>query len=97
MNIEEKDLSKAILQAGPALFHLHACGTDRGTPGGDHTDWEAISHALKEIGYKGDVVIESFTKEVKVIARAAAIWRDIEPSGKDIAQKGLRFLKGLSL
>jgi D-psicose/D-tagatose/L-ribulose 3-epimerase len=92
MNIEEKDLAESIRQAGPSLFHLHACGSDRGTPGGDHTDWNSISQALTQIGYTGDIVIESFTKEVKVIARAAAIWRDIEPSGKDIAQKGLWFL-----
>jgi hypothetical protein len=40
--------------------------------------------ALKAIGYKGDVVIESFTTDVKVIARAAAIWRKIEPKRDDI-------------
>jgi D-psicose/D-tagatose/L-ribulose 3-epimerase len=95
MNIEEKDLAKAIYQAGNLLFHLHACGSDRGTPGRDHTNWKGIAQALKETDYKGDVVIESFTKEVKAIARAAAIWRDIEPSGKDIAQDGLRFLQSV--
>jgi hypothetical protein len=30
---------------------------------------------------------------VKVIARAAAIWRQIEPSNTDIAVKGIKFLK----
>ena len=49
--------------------------------------------ALKSIGYQGDVVIESFTTDVKVIARAAAIWRKIEPNRNDIAMKGLKFLK----
>ena len=39
--------------------------------------------------YNGDVVIESFTTDVKVIARAAAIWRKIEPKRDDIAVKGL--------
>jgi len=38
-------------------------------------------------------VIESFTKDVKVIAKAAAIWRQIEPSRQEIATKGLKFLK----
>ncbi len=45
------------------------------------------------IKYDGDVVIESFTTDVKVIARAAAIWRQIEPSNEDIADKGVKFLK----
>ena len=72
---------------------MHACGSDRGTPGGDHTDWKSIAKALKAIGYQGDVVIESFTTDVKVIARAAAIWRTIEPSRDNIAKNGVRFLK----
>lgn len=93
MNIEEKDLAKSIRKAGKLLLHLHACGSDRGTPGGDHTNWPAIVKALKSIKYDGDIVIESFTQDVKVIARAAAIWRQIEPSRDEIASKGVKFLK----
>ena len=93
MNIEEKDSAVAIRKAGKYLGHFHACGSDRGTPGGDHTDWPSIVKALKAIGYQGDVVIESFTTDVKVIARAAAIWRKIEPRRNDIAINGLKFLR----
>lgn len=93
MNIEEKNQAAAILKAGKALGHFHACGCDRGTPGGDHIDWKPIVAALKKIGYKGDVVIESFTTDVKVIARAAAIWRKMEPKRDDIAVKGLANMK----
>src|SRR3954466_16227467 len=93
MNIEQKNQADAIRKAGKHLAHFHACGSDRGTPGGDHIDWKGIKKALKEIGYNGDVVIESFTTDVKVIARAAAIWRTIEPRRNDIAVKGLAFLK----
>jgi D-psicose/D-tagatose/L-ribulose 3-epimerase len=93
MTIEEKDLGQAILKAGKHLGHIHACGTDRGTPGNSHLDWTPIAKALKKVNYNQDVVIESFTKDVKIIAKAAAIWRQIEPSREDIAVKGLRFLK----
>lgn len=93
MNIEEKNQAAAIRKAGRHLAHFHACGSDRGTPGGDHIDWPAIAKALKAVKYKGDVVIESFTSDVKVIARAAAIWRKIEPSQKHIAVNGLKFLR----
>ena len=93
MNIEEKSLPDAIRRAGRQLGHLHACGSDRGTPGNDHTDWPGIARALESIEYSGDVVIESFTPDVKVIARAAAIWRTVEPSREDIAEKGLHFLR----
>ena len=90
MNIEEKNQGAAILKAGKHLGHFHACGTDRGTPGGDSLDWKPIVAALKKIGYKNDVVIESFTTDVKVIARAAAIWRAMEPNRDDIPVKGLK-------
>ena len=93
MNIEEKDPAKAVLQAGSKLDHFHACGSDRGTPGNDHTDWESIAAALKSIGYQKHVVIESFTSDVLVIAKAASIWREMEPHKNDIATKGLKFLK----
>jgi D-psicose/D-tagatose/L-ribulose 3-epimerase len=93
MNIEEKNQAAAILKAGKLLGHFHACGSDRGTPGGDHIDWTPIVAALKKVGYKGDIVIESFTTDVKVIARAAAIWRKIEPKRDDIAVKALANLK----
>jgi len=93
MNIEEKQQGKSIRKVGKLLGHFHACGTDRGTPGNDSLDWKPIVAALKAVGYKGDVVIESFTTDVKVIARAAAIWRRIEPTRNEIAVKGLKNLK----
>ncbi len=93
MNIEEKNQAEAILKAGSLLGHFHACGSDRGTPGNDHIDWKPIVAALKKIKYSGDVVIESFTTDVKVIARAAAIWRKMEPTRDEIATQGLTNLK----
>ncbi len=93
MNIEEKNQAAAIRKAGKLLVHFHACGSDRGTPGNDHIDWAPIVQALRDINYQGDVVIESFTTDVKVIARAAAIWRRMEPTTEEIATKGIKFLQ----
>lgn len=93
MNIEEKDSATAIRKAGHRLLHVHACGCDRGAPGGDHIDWDSIREALKEVNYRGSLVIESFTPDVKVVAKAASIWRNFEPSREDIAIKGVAFLR----
>ncbi len=93
MNIEEKDPAGAILLAGDKLGHFHACGCDRGAPGRDQINWPRIVAALKQIDYNGSVVIESFTSDVKVIAKAASIWRQFEPSKEAIAKGGLEFLK----
>jgi D-psicose/D-tagatose/L-ribulose 3-epimerase len=93
MNIEEKNPAQAVRKAGKHLGHLHACGCDRGTPGSDHIDWPGIAKALKAIRYDGDIVIESFAMNVKLIAKAAAIWRQIEPTQDSIAINGLKNLR----
>ena len=95
MNIEEKSLGDAIRAVGPRLKQLHSCENDRGIPGSRNVTWDAVAQALKDINYDGPVVIESFTPEVKSIARAAAIWRQLAPSSDALAVEGLKFLKQL--
>jgi D-psicose/D-tagatose/L-ribulose 3-epimerase len=95
MNIEEKSLGNAIRAAGPRLKHLHACENDRGAPGSGNVQWDDVRQGLKDIGYDGPIVIESFTAKVKSIARAAAIWRALAPTQDDLAREGVVFLKKL--
>ena len=95
MNIEERSLRDAIRTAGPRLKHIHACENDRGAPGSGHVPWEDVAAGIRDIGYDGPVVIESFTSKVKSIARAAAIWRSLAPSQDELATEGLRFLRKL--
>jgi len=94
-NIEEKSLGKAIEAAGKDLVHLHANENDRGTPGTGHVAWSEIGAALKKVKFDGALVIESFSTEVKEIARAAAVWRPLAPSPDALAKDGLAFLKKL--
>jgi D-psicose/D-tagatose/L-ribulose 3-epimerase len=96
MNLEEKDPALAIHKAGDKLALLHASGSDRGTPGGDQINWDRIFAVLDHINYQGDIVIESFTPDVLVIAKAASIWRQVEPSREAIAVDGLKFLRSLA-
>jgi len=93
MNIEEKSSIQAILDAGDLLYHFHASENDRGAPGTGQVHWSEIAGALKDIRYNRYIVIESFTPEVKVIAKAASIWRQTEKDGYVLAEKGLKFLK----
>jgi D-psicose/D-tagatose/L-ribulose 3-epimerase len=93
MNIEEKSLGDAIRAAGDRVFHFHSCENDRGTPGTGHIPWTDAFAALADIGYGGQVVIESFTPAVKEIARAVSLWRPLDASGDDLAAGGLRFLR----
>ncbi|HZW04940.1 MAG TPA: sugar phosphate isomerase/epimerase family protein [Anaerolineaceae bacterium] len=93
MHLEEKSSAAAIRLAGERIFHFHACENDRGVPGTGQVHWQSVFTALNEVGYDGPVVIESFTPEVKEIARAVCIWREIAPSQDAIAEQGLQFLK----
>ena len=95
MHLEEKDSAEAIRKADKKIFHLHACENDRGVPGTGQVRWNEIAKALKDINYQGPVVIESFTNQVKEIARAVCIWREIAPSQDAIAAQGLKFLKSI--
>jgi D-psicose/D-tagatose/L-ribulose 3-epimerase len=95
MNIEERSLGDAIRAVGPRLKHVHTCENDRGAPGSGHVPWGEVAQALKDIGYDGPVVIESFTPKVKSIARAAAIWRPLAESPDALAFEGIAFLKQL--
>lgn len=95
MNIEERLPDKAIRAVGSRLKHFHACENDRGAPGSGSIRWQEVAQALEEIRYEGPVVIESFTSDVKTIARAAAIWRPLADSQNALAEEGLAFLRGL--
>jgi D-psicose/D-tagatose/L-ribulose 3-epimerase len=93
MNIEEKDPATAARAAAGRIAHVHACGTDRGSPGADSFDWPAFLGALDEAGYDGPMCIESFTAANEVIATAASIWRPLAPSPDALAADGLAFLR----
>jgi D-psicose/D-tagatose/L-ribulose 3-epimerase len=95
LGIEEKDLPAAVRVAGPRLKHVQVAENDRGTPGTGSLPWRGVAAALREVGYDGRVVIETFSDRVEAIARAAAIWRPLFPDSDTIAREGLAFLRPL--
>ena len=95
MHIEEKSSADAIRAAGDRMYMLHTSENDRGAPGTGQVHWKEIAQAVKDTGYDRWVVIESFTPEVEIIAKAASIWRETEKDGWALAEKGLKFIKGL--
>jgi D-psicose/D-tagatose/L-ribulose 3-epimerase len=96
LNIEERSSADAIRTAGQHLAHVQVCGSDRGAPGGDQTDWKALVSALDDVGYDGPLVIESFTADNASIATAASIWRPLAPTQDELARDGLSFLRSLA-
>jgi D-psicose/D-tagatose/L-ribulose 3-epimerase len=95
-NIEEKHPAEALRSIAEELGHIHISENDRGIPGSGHIDWQAILKVLKAMRYQGWMTIESFAQPEPDLATAAAIWRDMAPSGDELAQQGLRFIRRLA-
>ena len=95
MNIEERSIENAIATAGDKLIHVQVSENYRGTPGTGQSDWNAFKNGLAKIDYKGVVSIESFTPEIKELAGAVCIWKNLASNQDDFASDGFTFLKRL--
>lgn len=78
MNIEEDSFEKAIKLVGDKLGHFHVGEPNRRPPSKTgRMPWNEITKALKEIHYKGAIVMEPFIKMGGEIGRDIKVWRDI--------------------
>ena len=82
MNIEEKDLTDAILNAGSTIGYVHFSDSNRMYPGAGNIDFSAIIAALYEIQYTGYISMEITPFPSPDIAAMKAISniKDIEPN-----------------
>ncbi len=93
---EEDSFTGAVETCGKEyLGYVHACESQRGIPGTGLVPWKEFFSALKNIGYDGSVVIESFDPSFEEINRLCSIWRKLADSGEELAAKGLAFLQGV--
>jgi len=60
MNIEEKDVLKAIKEYSPYNIHVHLADNNRRFPGACGLDFEKILRAFKDAGYDGAFCTEIF-------------------------------------
>jgi sugar phosphate isomerase/epimerase len=60
MQIEEADLSKAILRGADHIGHVHFVDSNRRPAGQGHLDFRPVFAALTEIGYDGYLSAEAF-------------------------------------
>lgn len=105
MNIEEDYIPDAIRAASEKgyLGYIHIGESNRKIPNGKkrtNIDWEAIAAAIKDIGYDGPLVMESFVLASSSSAKSVSLWREIK-DGTNIdglvadAAAGVEFLKNL--
>lgn len=95
MNIEEDSFREAIRTAGDLLGHLHIGETNRRAPGRGRIPWHEIAAALKEIGYRGSIVMEPFLQPGGEVGRDISVFRDLA-DGLDLdaeARRALAFVR----
>ena len=97
MNMEEKSFSGAVKTCGKEyLGYVHVNENDRGIPGTGLVPFAELFRALKEIGYDGPLVIESFDPSFEELAGNCAIWRKLADSGEALAVEGLKNLRRIA-
>jgi D-psicose/D-tagatose/L-ribulose 3-epimerase len=94
---EEESFEKAVKICGREyLGYVHVCENNRGIPGTGLVPWKEFFKAIKEVGYTGPLVIESFDPNFERINRLCAIWRKFASSGEELAIKGLQNLRAIA-
>jgi D-psicose/D-tagatose/L-ribulose 3-epimerase len=93
---EEMSFTEAVRTCGKEyLGYVHVCENNRGIPGTGLVPWKEFFTALREVGYAGPLVIESFDPGFEELNRVCAIWRKFADTGEELAVKGLENLKAI--
>ena len=93
LNIEEKDIKSAIVNAGKHLKHFHVSDNDRGVPGSGHVPWGEVKSGLSDINYNGWIVAEMFVISGNPASSDLNIWRNIEADPTQAAKLSLEFMR----
>lgn len=89
MSLEEQGLARGFEEAADHLGYVHLAETNRGVPGQGSLDWQATFKSLKDIGYQGDMTLES---PVHSITQGQALWRPVAERPDDVITQGLPFI-----
>lgn len=93
---EETSFRDAVNTCGTNyLGYVHLCENNRGIPGTGLVPWKEFFLALREVGYGGHMVIESFDPGFEELNRLCAIWRKFADSGEELAVRGKSNLEGI--
>jgi D-psicose/D-tagatose/L-ribulose 3-epimerase len=90
---ETRDFYQEIKTVGDRLWYFHACGSDRGVPGGDLVPWQEIFRGLKDINFDGVMLFETYNTTIPNFAVSRGIFNDICPDGEQFIKQGLEFFR----
>ena len=93
MNIEEEGFYQPLVDVGTDLGYIHMSESHRGLVGTGTVDWDSVFRGLKDGGFTGPLVLESFAAINPDLAAATCLWRPPNEPSAVIAREGLAFLK----
>lgn len=95
MNIEEPDISAAIMRNAEYLGYAHVADSNRALLGGGNFDFATYFRALAAVGYEGDFTVETFSPAVLSpdIVGAVSLWREGWSDPYDAARQALALMK----
>lgn len=97
INIEEHSPRAAVEAAGDYLGHLHLGERNRKPPGTGTFPWQELAAALRDVDYRGALVMEPFVKPGGKVGEDIRVYRDLS-GGEDLdraAARSLAFLRQL--
>lgn len=77
-HIEERDVAAAVRASARTLGHVQLSENHRGTPGTGQVDFDRVLAALREIDYRGWLVVEAFSRHDPAFGSALRIWRPLD-------------------
>ena len=95
MNIEESDISQAIIETGEHLGYFHTGDSHRGYMGSGSIDLAGVFRALVKANYQGPITFESFSSRVvgQPLEGILGIWRNLWEDSHDLASHALMYTK----
>lgn len=96
MNIEEAGFYYPLVACADVLGYIHMSESHRGQVGTGTINWDDIFRGLKDAGYRGPLVLESFSANNPELIAAIRLWRPPKQTPEFLATEGLRFLRHMA-
>lgn len=77
MNIEEESFAAGFRSVKGRCRYVHLSESNRGAFGKGTIDWEKVFAGLAEIGFDGNLTIESFVNVPEEFKAALSVWRPV--------------------
>ena len=93
MNIEEEGFYRPLVDNAATVGYIHMSESHRGLVGSGTVIWDDVFRGLKDAGYQGPLVLESFAAINPDLQAATKLWRPPNQPPGVLAERGLRFLQ----